>query len=139
MTIIARWRRASRGKARNPATFSVACPNVIIRVFGFPAGRATEDGTFLALMRFLNSTFRSIEGVRIRAIDVPYRRYTQRIRGVRAQDADTDVTTCEACISICSTNIQIRSYPNDAIALLHTLSAVKPYSRITTSPGADAP
>ena len=42
-------------------------------------------------------------------------------------------------ISIYSMNIQIRSYPNSAMALLHTLLAVKPYSRITTSPGADAP
>ncbi len=49
------------------------------------------------------------------------------------------VTTCEAFISMCSMNIQIRSYPNSVMALLHTLSTVKPYSRITTSPGADAP
>ena len=64
---------------------------------------------------------------------------SQRTRWMRAQDADTDVTTCEVFISICSMNIQIRSYPNRARALLHTFSAVKPYSRITTSPGADAP
>ena len=34
---------------------------------------------------------------------------------------------------------EVGPYPNSAMALLHTLSAVKPYWRITTSPGADAP
>ena len=64
---------------------------------------------------------------------------SRRTRRIRAQDPHTDVTTCEVFVSICSMNMQIRSYPNSAMALLHTLSAVKPYSRITTSPGADAP
>ena len=75
----------------------------------------------------------------LRAVVLHLADTSQRTRWMRAQDADTDVTTCEVFISICSMNIQIRFYPNSAMALLHTFSAVKPYSRITTSPGADAP
>ena len=37
MTIIARRRPGSRGKARNPAVLSVAPTNATIRVFGLPA------------------------------------------------------------------------------------------------------
>lgn len=55
------------------------------------------------------------------------------------QDANTDVPKCEISISSDQSTSGHDSYPNTAKALLHTFSAVKPYSRITTSPGADAP
>jgi hypothetical protein len=117
----------------------MGCPNATICAFGLPAWRAAEDDTVWVLTRSLNAaTF--IPNARVlRAGALFLADTSQQTQWMRAQDADTDVTTFEVFISICSMNIQIRSYANSAMALLHTLSAVKPYSRITTSPGADAP
>src|SRR6185312_6492752 len=111
MTIIARWRPGSRGKSRNPETFLVACPNVTIRISALPPDaprKVTPSGL----------SFRPQCGIPA----VPNARVlragalllladaSQRTRWMRAHDADTDVTTCEVFISICSTNIQTRYY-----------------------------